>query len=120
PPGLGGSVNAPAKPAPAAGGPRSRARALGRLSARWNRQRTEGQRLPIEELPLSALLLHGLTYTADEGPALDILGAIAEPVEGWEKAATIDDEGSVAVTVGELMMLARRLEVAMELIRRSR
>ena len=85
----------------------------------WKGQTGEhGPRTPASELPLAALLLSGLTHGADEGPAADVLTSVIETVEGWVRAMP-DGETVAHVPPGDLMLLQRRLEVALELLRRG-
>ncbi len=91
------------------------ARALRRLSKRWRRE--ADRPLVRHDRPLDALLLSGLTLAADEGPAVDVLIAINETLEGMLRTA--GDAPMVHVPVGELTLLARRVEVATELARRG-
>jgi hypothetical protein len=98
-----------------------RVRALHTLAARWHEQ-ARGPR-SVYHLPLSALLLHGLTYDADSPPALDILLGVLATVEGWLEAAGdatgATEEPILRVPKLEAMMLSRRVAVALELLRRE-
>jgi hypothetical protein len=93
--------------------------AVRRLNEAWKEHAdargTGARRKTRYELPLSALLLLALTIDADEGPALDLLGAIFETVDGWLRRA--GDTDLIGVSVGEVMLLARRVDVAAELVR---
>jgi hypothetical protein len=87
---------------------------LGRVWKKQARVAYEA-RAPVGDLPLAALLLHGLTFSEDEGPALDALRAVLATVDGW---ATTGDE-VVTVAQVEVRICARRIEVVMELLRRG-
>ena len=85
----------------------------------WRGQTGEhGRRTPASELPLAALLLSGLTHGADEGPAADVLTSAIETLEGWVLAMP-DGQTVAQVPSSDLMLLQRRLEVALELLRRG-
>jgi hypothetical protein len=109
---------------PPARGQRSRssdpkARAVRRLSRTWHRQASVPyeKRKTIYDLPLPAVLLTGITISEDEGPVLDALAGLYDTIDGWRRAA--GDVDVVSVSLAEVMMVARRVDVVRELIRRG-
>jgi hypothetical protein len=96
---------------------KSRTRAVRSLTRRWNHQRVH--RKPLEELPLSALLLSGLTIQADEGPAVDILEAVHDTLDELKVDAMGKDKRTVRISVTDLTQIMARIEVAAELVRRG-
>ena len=67
----------PRPPSPPASQPRrARQRPVPKLLGAWKAEAAEGGQTNVYRLPLSALLLSGLTYDADEGPALDVLSGV--------------------------------------------
>ena len=91
---------------------------LRRLAKTWKGQRDPDAPKALQDLPLSAVLLSGLTISADEGPAIDVLHGCFETIDGWRRSRA-EDADTIEVSLAEVMLLARRLDVAMELIRRG-
>jgi hypothetical protein len=99
-----------------------RRRAVRRLSRAWDKKRRasleSSPRRTRDDLSLGALLLSGLTLSADEGPALDVLGAVHEQLEGLTLTREPDSD-LIHVSLAQVMLLANQVEVARELVRRQ-
>ena len=92
-------------------------KAAAKLIRDWKGQANPETSRSTYDLPLAALLLEGLALDSDEGPGLDILRGVAETMEGWLR--TRADGTPLEVSQADVRLLARRVEVAMELIRRG-
>jgi hypothetical protein len=92
--------------------------AIRRLLRVWRDQAHPGTAKRIDELPLAALILTGLTMASDEGPVVDILLAVEATVDGWLYTDR-PDEHTIQVSKADLMLLVRRVQVAAELVRRG-
>jgi hypothetical protein len=92
-------------------------RTLARALRIWKQQATvahEDRRAP-GALPLCLVLALGLTCQESDGLPIDILVAILATVKGWILVAN-DDVATIPIS--DLMLLARRLEASIELLRR--
>ncbi len=87
---------------------------LAALASTWRTMREAGGPPPLARLPLSALLLLGLTYAADSDPVGDMLEAVRTTVDGWEREGG-ELDGTRTIALGEIEMLTRRLDVVREL-----
>jgi hypothetical protein len=75
----------------------------------------------LQAAPLSALLLYAIGEPREtvqvEPIVLSVLAALRSTVDGW--ASGMRERGSVLVPVDDLCMLARRMDVAIEIVRRG-
>jgi hypothetical protein len=97
--------------------PPVRASSYARLSKTWKKQIID-ERAP-EKLPLSALLLRGLTGGVDGDPVEDILRAVESELEVWQRAACNSHGGSfIDLDATDIERMLRRVGVARELASR--
>lgn len=79
------------------------------------------RRRALDGAPLSALLFYVIGEPREavhvEPIALAVLAALRSTVDGW--ASGTRERGSVLVPIDDLHMLARRVDVAIEIVRRG-
>lgn len=108
-------VSAPVPPAPNGANPDHAAQPIRKLVHHWKHEADKNGVYCSQ--PLDVLLLAACTIGADEGPGLDVLIALHETIDGLQRAA--GDVDTITVGLGDVRLMARRLELAMELIRRG-
>jgi hypothetical protein len=125
------STHASAEPPPmrppsqASAGPSDDPEGIGALRDAWSdlvcEPNGDARRRALDGAPLSALLFYVIGEPREtvqvEPIALAVLGALRSTVDGWASATR--ERGSVLVPIDDLCMLARRLDVAIEIVRRG-
>jgi hypothetical protein len=128
---LAGLVPASAEPPPmrppsqASAEPSDDPEGIGALREAWSdlvcEPNGDARRRALDGAPLSALLFYVMGEPREtvqvEPIALAVLAALRSTVDGWASATR--ERGSVLVPIDDLYMLVRRLDVAIEIVRRG-